>query len=105
MSAAVTIPANLADGRWAGRWFEIACMRCGAMLAMREPPPREGACCASCRGDDDVSRIQQTLADLTEERNAWKARALKAEHELRDACDTIAELQAMVERAHTGASR
>jgi hypothetical protein len=98
MTAAATLPANLAEGRWSGRWFEVSCMRCGSMLAMREPSPREGACCASCRGDDDVSRVQQTMADLAEERDVWRARALKAEHELRDACDAIEELRAMNER-------
>lgn len=75
-------------------------MQCGCMLALRAPV-REGIRCASCRGELVVESVQQMLADLVEERNAWKARALKAEHELRDACDTIEELRAMLYRAHT----
>jgi hypothetical protein len=111
MSAAVTLPANLAEGRWVGRFYEQPCLVCGCMLAMREPM-REGVRCASCRAEEELSRVQQTIADQAEERNAWKGRALRAEHQLSESCDVIAEqretiatLQAMLERLTTGSAR
>lgn len=97
MSAAQTLPAMLAEGRWHGRWYEQPCLQCGCMLALREPV-REGIRCAGCRGEFVVADVQQALADLIEERNAWRARALTAELRLREAGDDIEELRAMNER-------
>jgi chromosome segregation ATPase len=51
-----------------------------------------------------VAETRDAVHELANDRDAWKARARKAERELEEACDTIYELQQMLNRAHTGAA-
>lgn len=99
-----SIPRELASGRWVGKWWETECVGCGCMLACREPERDSTRVrCASCRAENDVAQVRVTMRDLMEERDAWMARAKKAEHQLNDACDEVATLRAQLSEQRSGA--
>lgn len=98
-----TLPAEVASGKWSGRWYEQACSACGCMLAHREPPKGDSRC-ASCRGETELAQIYRTIRELKEERDAWEGRAKKAEQALNEACDDIHELRAQLAALAVGAA-
>lgn len=79
----------ITEGRWVGRWWEQACPRCLYVSQWAQKPT--DARCASCCLVMSMAQATLSLSDLIADRDAWRKRALEAEHRCGDLEDQIHE--------------
>jgi hypothetical protein len=94
---AAVVPAENAKGRWCGRWLELPCEVCGAVLAIRGERP-EHPRCPGCRAESEVDAVGQLVRDLLEQLRAANARADRAELLAGQYEEIIGDLRAKCER-------